>query len=88
MFGVYFGANYKPHFSHFWENDFLTLKVLKMCYPIPVTLLKVLESAIIVSRKCDPIQGHIPSSPLLGSIPSPQGFIMHLFFGIHFWSLI
>ena len=43
-----FCANYKPHLSHFWANDFLTLKVPKKCNPILVilvTLLKMLEKA-------------------------------------------
>ena len=43
MFRVYFVANYKPHLSHFWVNDFLTLKVLKTYYPILVFILKMLE---------------------------------------------
>ena len=38
MLRVYFVANSKPQLSHFWENDFLTLKVLKMCDPILITL--------------------------------------------------
>ena len=46
LFLVYFVANYKPHLSHFWENDFLTLKVPKKCDPILVTLLKMFEKAI------------------------------------------
>ena len=25
LFLVYFVANYRPHFSHFWANDFLNL---------------------------------------------------------------
>ena len=45
LFLVYFVANYKPHLSHFWANDFLTLKVPKKCDPILVTLLKMLEKA-------------------------------------------
>ena len=40
-----FVANYKPHLSHFWANDFLTLKVPKKCDTILVTLLKMLEKA-------------------------------------------
>ena len=36
---------YKPHLSHFWANDFLTLKVPKKCDPILVTLLKMLEKS-------------------------------------------
>ena len=39
LFLGYFVANYKPHLSHFWANDFLTLKVPKKCDPIQVTLL-------------------------------------------------
>ena len=39
LFLVYFVANnYKPHLSHFWANDFLTLKVPKKCDPILVTI--------------------------------------------------
>ena len=45
LFLVFFVANYKPHLSHFWANDFLTLKVPKKCDPILVTLLKMLEKA-------------------------------------------
>ena len=45
LFLVYFEANYKPHLSHFWANDFLTLKVPKKCDTILVTLLKMLEKA-------------------------------------------
>ena len=44
MFRVYFVANYKPHLSYFWANDFLTLKVPKTCDPILDTLLKMLEN--------------------------------------------
>ena len=45
LFLVYFVAKYKPHVSHFWANDFLTLKVPKKCDPILVTLLEMLEKA-------------------------------------------
>ena len=45
LFLGYFVANYKPHLSHIWANDFLTLKVPKKCDPILVTLLKMLEKA-------------------------------------------
>ena len=45
LFLVYFVANYKPHLSHVWANDFLTLKVPKKCDPILVTLLKMFEKA-------------------------------------------
>ena len=38
VFRVYFVVNYKPHLSHFWANDFLTLKVPKTCDPILVTI--------------------------------------------------
>ena len=53
LFLVYFVANYRPHLSHFWANNFLTLKVTKKCEPILVTL--TIENAgkgdpIIVSR--------------------------------------
>ena len=34
---------YRPHLSHFWANNFLTLKVPKKGNPILVTLLKMLE---------------------------------------------
>ena len=43
LFPVYFVANYRPHLSRFWAKNFLTLKVLKKCDPIIVTLLKMLE---------------------------------------------
>ena len=33
MFRVYFVAEYKPHLSHFWTNDFLTLKIPKSATP-------------------------------------------------------
>ena len=41
MFQVCLVASYKPNLSHFWANDFLTLKVSKTCDPILVTLLKM-----------------------------------------------
>ena len=43
LFLVYFLDNYRPRLSHFWANNFLTLKVPKKCDPILVTLSKVLE---------------------------------------------
>ena len=43
MFRVNFVANYKPHRSHFWANDFLTLNVPETCDSILVTLLQKLD---------------------------------------------
>ena len=67
LFLVYFVANYRPHLSSFF---FFTLKVPKKCDPILVTLLKLLEKMTplksVESWKCNLIQRHIPSSPLLG----------------------
>ena len=51
LFLVYSVANYKPHLSHFWANDFLTLKVPKKCDPILVTIENAWkDDPIIVSR--------------------------------------
>ena len=45
-FLVCFVAIYRPHLNHFWDNNFLTLKVPKKCDAILVTLLnKMLEKA-------------------------------------------
>ena len=41
LFLVYFVANFRPYLSHFWANNFLTLKIPKTCDPILVTLLKM-----------------------------------------------
>ena len=43
LFLVYFLDYYRPHLSHFWANNFLSLKVPKKCDPILVTLWKVFE---------------------------------------------
>ena len=46
LFLVYFVANYRPQFGHFWANSFLNLKCPKKCDPILVTLLKMPKKAI------------------------------------------
>ena len=75
LFLVYFVANYKHHLSHFWANDFLTLKVPKKCDPILITLLKMLKRQPHYSQSSREnaisIQQHTPSSPILGSAPPP-----------------
>ena len=45
QFLVYFVTNYRPHLSHFWENDILILEVPKNNDPFLVTVLKVPEKA-------------------------------------------
>ena len=75
LFLVYFVANYRPHFSHFWANNFLNLgpenvrphssnSIENPCKGDPIIVIRVL--------KIQPIQRHIPSSPLLGSAPHPR----------------
>ena len=64
---------------------FLTPKILKMCDPILVTLIKIQphNSPLIQCRKCDPIQRHMPISLLLGSTPPGASALKELCHDIH-----
>ena len=64
---------------------FLTLKILKMCDPILVTLIKIQphNSQLIQCWNCVPIQRHMLISLLLGSTPPRASALKELCHYIH-----
>ena len=59
-------SKYRPHLSHFWANNYCTLKILKKCDPILVTFkLKILsQSAPNTSPSAIYILINSPVTPL------------------------